>query len=116
MSDKAVRESIAAAVETVDDFTCSPWSRQITKPRDAHVYFVSTTRDETGFGFMDTWGVVAALPSNLRAAEEVMADTLDALLTALAPILIVTEANTVTLTLDSGQLPALTITGVRARD
>jgi len=117
MTDHQTRELIAGALDGSQGITkAHPYYRQTAKPGEALVSWAGLARDETGFGYLNTWEILIFLPVDVDRAEKALAEHLDAWIAALSEVLIVTEAQPSTLVLDAGTTPAVTITGVRARD
>lgn len=116
MTDQT-RQEIADAVNTIAGLNCTPRYRQNIKAGQAMIRFERATRDSSGFGFVDVWQVVLALPQQLSAAETFVDDHLDELLVALEPVLIVTTAQQRELILEkaAGSVPVLVIEGNRPR-
>lgn len=110
----ADRAEIAAAANTAAGVKCSPSYSQISRPGHAMVRLGNATRDLSGFGFMVTWQVLIALPQEIAAADKWIDDHATALLDALAGAGVPEGFEPVELQLDSGRVPALQITVIRA--
>lgn len=110
-----VREALAAAANTVDGVHCTPYFRQSVKPGDAMVRLDRMTRDTSGFGFMVTWQVVVALPTDLSAAEKWLDANTDSLVAAIGEEMVVTTVMPQQLALDTGTVPVVLIEGNRAK-
>lgn len=116
MSDVQAREAIAAAANTVEGVNISPWYRQSTKAGDGFVSLSRSERDSSGFGFMNKWEVLVALPQDLRDAEKRFAALVDGLVEAVAAEIVVTAFYPSNLSLDTALVPCFVIEGSRARD
>lgn len=108
----AVREEIAAAVNTVDAITCTPHFRQTTKAGDAMVRLDRTEYPDRFDGLV-TWQVVVILPQDVAAAEKWIDANHSELVTAVREALIVRRTFPAELALDTGKVPALFIEGQR---
>jgi hypothetical protein len=108
------RQAIADAASAVAGVKCSPLYRQITKPGDAMVRWDGLERDTSGFAFMGQWRVLVATPQDLPASDTWTDENTEALIDALGAVLVVTSVAPVELALDTGKIPALQISGVRA--
>lgn len=109
-----VRDDLAAAASGVLGVkTVSPYYRQTTKTGDGWVSLGRRDRDDTGFGFMDTWEIRVIAGQDLADAERWTETHADALVTALATHLVITAVIPVTLVMDTGNIPGLVIEGVR---
>lgn len=111
----SARADIAAAASTVTGVNVAPYYRQTTKVGDGWVGLQRLDRDDSGFGFMESWAVMVVLSQDIKAAEEWIEAHADALADALAAELIVTALIPERLVLDTGTIPGLTVEGVRAR-
>lgn len=109
-----IRNALAAAANTVEGVKAQPYFRQTTRAGDAFVRLDRWARDTTGFGYMETWGVCVVLPQDLEAAEKYLDEKLDALVSAIEKVLVVTTVTPSRLQLDTGVLPVVIIEGNRA--
>lgn len=109
----SVRTELADAVTALAGIDVRPYYRQSTKPGDGWVTLSGWDRDDTGFGYMDTWEVRIILSTDLKAAEEWVETHGDAVVSAIEPLLIITSVALVTFVADAGNIPGLLITGVR---
>lgn len=107
-----VRAVIAAAANTVEGIDCTPYFRQSTKPGSAVVRKDRVTYPNK-FGGLVTWQVLVMLPQDLASAEKYMDEKVPALVDALAPHLVVTEAVAQQLALETGAVPIVLIQGTR---
>jgi hypothetical protein len=113
----ALRAAFAAAANGVlGDKRCAPYYRTTTRPGDAWVSFARRDRDDTGFGYMDSWEIRVALSQDLATAEAWVDEHSDDLADAIATELVVTAVVMVTLVTDTGNTPGLIIEGVRPHD
>lgn len=79
----SAREEIAAAASTVDGLSVTPYYQQSTRTGDGFVRLDERVRDESGFGFMDTWHVVITLGQDMTSAERWIEDNSSVIINAL---------------------------------
>lgn len=108
------RQDIATAANTVAGINVSAFYRQTSKVGDGWVALVGLDRDDTGFGFMERWEVQVVLHQDIATAQAWIEANTDALITALAPQLVITGLVPSTLALETGAVPGLVIEGARA--
>lgn len=114
---EADRIAIAAAVTTVEGLNCKPYFRQSVKAGDAMVRFDRLIRDQSGFGFINVWQVLLALPQSIAEAEKYLEEKLSLALAAVEPELVITGAQPKELLLEGGvTVPVVVIEGNRARE
>lgn len=110
----SVRDDIAAAASTVEGVNVSPSYRQVSEPGTGFLQLVSTTRDDTGLGWLDTWHVVIALSQDWPTAEAWVDSHRFALITALDSEVLVTGVTPQQIQLDSGPvIPCVVVEGSR---
>jgi hypothetical protein len=111
----AIRAAIAAAANThLGDKRVTPYYRQTTTAGWGWVSMGPSNRDDTGFGFMDTWEIRVVLSQEIAKAEAWIDEHRDALTAAIAEHLIVTTVAPAVLNLDQKTtVNALIIEGVR---
>lgn len=107
------RAEIATAATITDLTTVTEFYRQNLQPGQGFVKLGRKARDDSGFGFMDTWQVWIALPQDLAAAEKWLDDHLPTLIAAVAPAMVVTTATPSTLVFDTNSVPGVVIEGAR---
>lgn len=109
-----VRQALAAAVNTVEGMHCSAYYVQTTTAGNAMVRLDRMRRDDSGFGFMNTWQVLVILPSGIAAAEKYLEEKLPLLLPAVGEEMVVTTVTPSELVLDNGsRIPCVAIEGAR---
>jgi hypothetical protein len=111
--DLASDRAAIAAAATAAGVSCSDTYRQLTRPGDAAVRFDGLTRDASGFGFLATWSVFIALSQTIATAEAWVDANAETLAAQLGAALVVSTFTPVDLTIDTGTIPALHITGTR---
>lgn len=110
----SAREEIAAAASTITGVTVAPFYRQNLKAGSGFVSLISRARGDNGFGYVDTWGVLVAIPQDVKAAEEWLEEHLTPLMDALDAEMVVQSASPDTFTLRDGvSTNAVSITGTR---
>lgn len=110
----SARSEIAAAASSVAGVAVNPHYRQDPNPGRGFVQLVTTDRDDTGLGFVDTWHVVIMLAQDWHSAETWVDANRAALAAALNPELLVTRMFTQTIQLDNGpSVPCLVVEGTR---
>lgn len=109
----SAREDLAAAVETVSGLTCSPYYTQGTSPGDAHIRLDERVRDESGFGFLDTWHVVIVLGQDTVSAEQWIEEHSAELLTALSEEMWVTSLLPSEILIGATVVNGVIVVGVR---
>lgn len=112
----SVREVLAEAASTVDDVACSPYYQQLTGPGHGVVRLDGSVRDDSGFGWIDTWQVLVFLPQDLGQAEVFAESIADPLIDALSPHMVVTSMAPTQLITDQGVVPCWLVEGARERD
>lgn len=110
--DAYARAAIASAASN-GGVNCSPYYTQTSNPLAAFVRLASSTRDESGFGFMDTVEVWVVLSQDVRAAEEQLDELLPGLLAALQAELVVTTVTPSQLTFKTGTVNGVVVAGTR---
>jgi hypothetical protein len=107
------RDEIAAAASTVAGVNVTPYYRQNLQAGQGFVRLHAKARDNSGFGWMDTWQVWLALPQDIPTAEAWLDDTTPALIEALSPVLVLTTVTPSTLVVDANSVPGVVIEGAR---
>jgi hypothetical protein len=108
------REAVATAASTVDGVDVAAKYRQSLTAYTGFVKWNGRQRDDSGFGWMDSWQVWLALPQDVKTAEQWLADHLDELVSAVDDELVVTSAIPADLVLPGGSTNGLIIEGTRA--
>lgn len=108
----AIRQEIAAAVNSVAGISCSERFRQTTKPGDAMVRLDRIDYPDR-LGGIGTWQVLIVLAQDVATAEAWIDTNRDDLVTAVATTLSVRRVFPAELALDSGKVPVLFIEGTR---
>lgn len=88
------REEIAAALNTVDGVTASPYPRQETRVGVAHVRRGRSDKAANGMGLVETWQVWICTGQTLDKAEEWVDKHHDAIVAALARRVLVLRSVT----------------------
>ena len=109
----STRTEIAAAASAVAGLNVSPYFRQSLKSGDGFVRLASRVRGDNGFGWIDTWEVWVALPSNVPDAEKWLETHLEDLMDSLDTELVVTSAAPAELALPSTNVNGLIVAGTR---
>lgn len=111
----AVRQAIADAANThLGEKHVTPYYRQTTTAGWGWVSMAPSTRDATGFGFMDAWEIRIVLPQEIAKAERWIDEHRDALVEAISEEVVVTTITPAVLNLDQKTtVNALIIEGVR---
>lgn len=113
------RQELATAASTVipvggtDPLNVTPYYRQSLTPGHGFVRLANKARSTDGFGFMDTWEVWLALPQDIPTAEKWLENNTDALIAALAPLMVITTITPSELVLDANSVPGVVIAGAR---
>lgn len=85
----SARSDLATAATVAGVSNVSERYRQSLKPGDGFVKRGQRRRADNGFGFIDTWEVWLALPSDLATAEKWLDDHLDTLSDAISNAMVV---------------------------
>lgn len=112
----SARDVIAAAASIADLTNVTSMRRQVTKPGEGYVRLDHLDRSTNGIGFMATWQVIIALHQDVAWADRWIDDHVGEVIDALGAELVVTSATPITLTLDTGTVPALLVEGARPYD
>lgn len=107
------RDDLATAISTLDGVTCTPYHEQTTRLGAAMVRLDRRTRDDSGFGYMNTWQVVVILPQNIADAEKWIEDNGDDLIAAAEDLLTVLSLTPSQLPVGSSLVPCVVLEGVR---
>lgn len=111
-----VRQDLADAANTVQGVSVSPYYRQTTKPGSGFVRLDVMNRDDSGFGFINTWQVCILLSQEMKTAEVFIDAHAEELVNALAGEGAVISAQPVSLVVDGASIPTLIITVAREKD
>lgn len=110
----AARAAIAAAASTVDGIDVKPTYRQSVKAGDGMVRWERGFPAENGFGYMDVWQVLVAVPASSPDAERFLEDHRAPLIAALNPELVIVGIRPAEIVFDSGTTaPGFVIEGIR---
>lgn len=107
------REDIAAAASTVDGLNVTPYYRQNLTTGNGFVRLAVRNRPSNGFGWLDTWEVWIAGPSDIEAAEKWIEAKQDALLAALKAEMHISSLTPSDLTVGNTSTPGIVVSGVR---
>lgn len=113
------REEIAAAARTVeygDDDTSldvTEYYRQSVRPGTGFVRLADKNRAENGFGYIDTWDVLVALPQDIVSAEKFIEQIQGPLLAALEGVMHVQSLTPTSIIFDAQTVPGIVVTGAR---
>lgn len=115
MSTAATRAAVAAAASSVTGVNVTAYRRQNLAPLQGFVHFTRRARSGNRIGWVDTWQVWVALPTDVEAAEKWADDHLPELLDALRAELVITSAFPAELLPGTGAptVPGLVIEGAR---
>lgn len=105
------RDDIATAASVADLTNVTPYYRQSIKAGDGFVRLAQRERDSSGFGWIDTYEVWLALPSDTAAAEKWLETNIDTLIGAINPVLLVTRVTPAELGLGGTTVPGVIIAG-----
>jgi len=108
----AVRAAVAAAANTVEGVTCSPYYVQGTSPGTAMVRLDRITYPNR-FGGVATWQVWVVLPQGRDAAEKWLDSKVPDLVAALTSEMTVQSVTPSQLQLDGNNVPGVVIAGTR---
>lgn len=107
----STRESLASAASIAGKTNVTPYYRQSLRAGDGFVRLAQRVRDTSGFGFMDHWEVWIALPSEAAAGEKWLETNIDALIAAIAPVMVVTSVQPAQLGMDPNTVNGVIIAG-----
>jgi hypothetical protein len=108
------RDDLAAAISAVDGVgKCTAYHRQTTTPGEAMIRLDRRVRDDSGFGYLNTWQVVVILPQNLATAEKWIDTHGDALMDAARAHMVVLSLTPGQLPVDTSLVPCVVLEGVR---
>lgn len=104
-----IRAALAAAATLAGITNVSAYYRQSLRAGDGFVRWSRRTPDDSGFGWVHTYEVWLALPSQETAAEKWIETNLDQLLAAIGTVTVVTAAEPATLVLGQASVNGLII-------
>lgn len=109
----SARDELAAVASALDGINVTGHYRQSLKAGAGFVKWNGRTRDDSGLGWMDSWQVWLALPQEVRAAEDWLAEHLEPLIAAVDDVLVVTGATPAEFLLGAQPTNGLIIEGTR---
>lgn len=108
-----IREDLATAASTVAGLKVTPYYRQNLTTGNGFVRLASRAKPENGFGWLDTWEIWIAGPSEIEAAEKWIEAKQDALLAALEAEMHINTLTPSDLTVGTTSTPGIVVSGVR---
>jgi hypothetical protein len=107
------REDLAAAASTVTGLKVTPYYRQNLTSGNGFVRMAVRNRPANGFGWLDTWEIWIAGPSDVEAAEKWIEAKAEPLLAALADHLLIQSLTPSDLAIGTTTTPGIVVSGVR---
>jgi hypothetical protein len=110
----STRDALAEAASLPNVTNVAVYYRSSLKPGDGFIRMAQRSRDDSGFGFMQTWEVWLALPASPVDAEKWLDAHLGVLLDALNTVMVVTTATPSELVLGASSVNGVIISGAIA--
>lgn len=107
------RTDLATAASSVAGVKVTPYYRQNLTPGNGFVRLGAKNKPSNGFGWLDTWEVWIAVPSNIEDAEKWIESKSGTLLDALEAEMLVQSLTPMELTIGSITSPGIVVSGVR---
>lgn len=107
------RADLAAAASTVTGIKVTPYYRQNLTTGNGFVRLAARNKPANGFGWLDTWEIWIAGPSEIEAAEKWIEAKQDALLAALEAEMHINSLTPIDLSIGTTTTPGIVVSGVR---
>lgn len=107
------REDLATAASSVAGLKVTPYYRQNLTTGNGFVRLAARNRPSNGLGWLDTWEIWIAAPSDVEASEKWIEAKQDALLAALEAEMLIGSLTPSDLVVGTTTTPGIVVSGVR---